>query len=147
MNKASLLEFAKKLNIPRQNCMKTKEELGEAIKDTIKRYKDTPFGSDTPVCMECLEKLRKRQVINQKIYDQKLIEDMIRKLAWEGLQKNIVMNGDTIKEPVRCWILRMIRHIGKGNFKTIFIVFIDYKITCRRVEELHILNGIDNLGT
>ena len=105
--------------------MKTKEEFGEAIKDTIKRYRDIIFCSDTPVCMEYLEKLRKQQVINQKIYDQKLIEDMIRKLAWEGLQKNIVMDGDTIKEPVRCWILRLIRHIGKGNFKTIFMVFMD----------------------
>ena len=38
MNKTSLLELAKKLNIPRRNCMKTKEELEEAIKDTIKGY-------------------------------------------------------------------------------------------------------------
>ena len=36
MSKASLLELAKKINIPRRNCMKTKEELEEAIKDTIK---------------------------------------------------------------------------------------------------------------
>ena len=35
MNKTSLLELAKKLNIPRRNCMKTKEELEEVIKDTI----------------------------------------------------------------------------------------------------------------
>ena len=24
------------------------------------------------------------------------MDDMVRKLAWEGLQKNIVMDGDTI---------------------------------------------------
>ena len=48
MNKASLLEIAKRLNIPRRNCMKTKEELEEAIKDTIKRYKEIIFGSDAP---------------------------------------------------------------------------------------------------
>ena len=35
----------------------------------------------------------------------------------------------------------------KDNFKPISIVLIDYKITCRRVEELHILNGIDTLYT
>ena len=44
MSKASLLELAKKINIPRRNCMKTKEELEEAIKDTIKVYKKIIFG-------------------------------------------------------------------------------------------------------
>ena len=59
MNKTSLLELAKKLNIPRRNCMKTKEELEEAIKDTIKEYKEIIYGSDTPVCMARLNELRK----------------------------------------------------------------------------------------
>ena len=76
--------------------MKTKEELEEAIKETITRYKEIIFGSDTPACMACLNELRKQQVIDQKTYDQKLIEDMMRKLAWEELQKNIVMDGDTM---------------------------------------------------
>ena len=96
MNKTSLLELAKKLNIPRRNCMKTKEELEEAIKDTITMYKGIIFGSDIPVCIACLDELRKQQVIDQKVYDQKLMEDTMRKLAWEGLQKNIVMDGDTM---------------------------------------------------
>ena len=76
--------------------MKTREELEEAIKDTIKRYKEIIFGSDTSACMACLDELRKQQIIDQKIYDQKLMEDTMRKLAWEELQKNIVMDGDTI---------------------------------------------------
>ena len=46
--------------------------------------------------MACLDELRKQQVIDQKVYDQKLMEDMMRKLAWEGLQINIVMDGDTM---------------------------------------------------
>ena len=49
--------------------------------------------------MVCLDELRKQQIIDQKIYDQKLMEDTMRKLAWERLQKlqkNIVMVGDTI---------------------------------------------------
>ena len=91
MNKLSLSELAKKLNIPRRNCMKTKEELEEAIKDTITGYKKIIFGSDTPACMACLDELQKQQVI-----DQKLMEDTIRKLAWKGLQKNIVMDSDTM---------------------------------------------------
>ena len=82
MNKTSLLELAKKLNIPRRNCMKTKEELEEAI---IKEYNEINFGSDTPTSMVCLEELWKQQVIDQKVYDQKLMEDIVRKLAWEGL--------------------------------------------------------------
>ena len=47
MNKMSLLELAKKLNIPLRNCMKTKEELEEAIKDTITGYKEIIFGPGT----------------------------------------------------------------------------------------------------
>ena len=95
MNKTSLLELSHKLNIPRRNYMKTKEELEEAIKDTIKRYKEIILGSDTLACMACLDELQKQQIIDQKIYDQKLMEDTVKKLAWEGLQRSIVMDGDT----------------------------------------------------
>ena len=76
--------------------MKTKEELEETIKDTITMFKDNIFGSDAPVCMAFLDEIRKQQVIDEKIYDQKVMEDTMRKLAWEGLQKNIVMDGDTM---------------------------------------------------
>ena len=76
--------------------MKTKEEIEKAIKDTIKVYKEIIFGSDTPVCMACLDELRKQQATDQHVYDQKLMDDTIRKLAWDGLQKNIVMDGDTM---------------------------------------------------
>ena len=65
--------------------MKKKEELEEAIKYTITRYKEIIFGSDKLACMACLDELRKQQVIDQKICDQKLMEDTMRKLAWEGL--------------------------------------------------------------
>ena len=43
MNK--LLEEAKALNIPRRNLMK-KDQLEQAIKDTVGRYKELVFGSD-----------------------------------------------------------------------------------------------------
>ena len=52
--------------------MKTKKELEEAIKDTIKGYKEIIFGSDTSACMVCLDKLRKQQIIDQYVYDQKV---------------------------------------------------------------------------
>ena len=81
-----------------------KEELEDSIKDTIAMYKCSHqrhhkkiiFGSDTPACMMFLEELRKQQIIDQKIYDQKLMEQTMRKLAWEVLQKNIVVDGDTM---------------------------------------------------
>ena len=76
--------------------MKTKKELEDAIKETIMVYKDIIFGWDTPVCMACLDELRKHQAIDQHVYDQMLMDDTIRKLAWEGLQKNIMMDGDTM---------------------------------------------------
>ena len=94
MSKTPLLELAKKLNILRRNCMKTKEELEEAINGTIKAYEEIIFGSNTPVCMVCLDELRKQQIIDQHVYNQNLIDDTIRKLAWEGLQKNTVIDGD-----------------------------------------------------
>ena len=58
MNKTLLLELEKKFNIPRRNCMKTKEELKKAIKDTITKYKEIIFGLDSPVCMACLNELQ-----------------------------------------------------------------------------------------
>ena len=126
MNKSSLLELAKKLNIPHRNCMKTKEELEQAIKDHITRYKEIIFGSDTPVYIACLNDLWKQQVIDRKIYDQKVIEDPMRKLAWEGLQKNIIMDGDMMIDKRTSEVLRPISHTGRTSFKLIFIVFIDH---------------------
>ena len=150
MNKTSLLELAKKLNVPRRKCIKTKEGLQEAIKDTITGYKEIIFGSNTPACMACLDEIRKQQVNDQKIHYQKLMDDTVRKLAWELLQKNIVMDGDIIQieEQVKPWILELILDIGKTRFKPILQpLYIDHKITCRKVEELHILNGTNTLGT
>ena len=44
--------------------------------------------------MACLDELRNQQVIDKKVYDQKLMDDMIRKLAWDELKKIIVMYSD-----------------------------------------------------
>ena len=96
MNKTSLLELAKKLNIPRRNCMKTIEELEKPTRDTMTKYKVIIFGANNPACMVCLDELRKQQVINEKVYDQKLMDDTLRKLAWDELQNNIAMDGDTM---------------------------------------------------
>ena len=76
--------------------MKAKEELEKIIKGTITKYKEIIFGADTPACMACLDELRKQKVIDEKVYDQKLMDDTVRKLAWDGLQKKIMMDGDTM---------------------------------------------------
>ena len=46
--------------------------------------------------MACLDELRNQQVIDEKVYDQKLMDDMIRKLALDELQKSILMDGDAM---------------------------------------------------
>ena len=47
--------------------METKEEHEEAIKDIITKYKCIIFGPDSPVCATCLNELRKKQVIDEKV--------------------------------------------------------------------------------
>ena len=128
--------------------MKTNDELEEAIKDTITMYKEIIFGSDT-ACMAYLNELQKQQVIDQKIYDQKLMKDIVRKLTWEGLQKNIVMDGDTIIDKRTGEVLdaEVDSTYWKDKFYTNFIVFTDHKITCHKAKWLHILNGIYTLDT
>ena len=81
------------MNIPRRNCIKTKEELEEAIKDTIARYKEIVFGSNTHACMACLNELRKQQIIVQKY----LIQSWWKK-QWGNSHRreNILMDGDTM---------------------------------------------------
>ena len=67
---------------------------GQTLDPPLNVYKEIIFGSDTPFYKACPDELRKQQMIDQHVYDQKLMDDMIRKLAWKGLQKNIVMDGD-----------------------------------------------------
>ena len=57
MNKTSLIELAKRLNITCRNCMKAKEELEGAIKEKINACKEIIFSSDIPKCTTCLNKL------------------------------------------------------------------------------------------
>ena len=91
-----MLDKTKELNIPRRNCKKTKQEPEKAIKDTSIKYKETIFEADSPIFIRCLDELQKQQVFNEKVYDKKLMNDAIRKLACDELQKNIVINGDTM---------------------------------------------------
>ena len=67
---SKLLQAAEQLNIPHRNLM-LRENLKKAVKDTIIRYKKTIFDVDSPTCINCVHELRKQQIINKNVYDQK----------------------------------------------------------------------------
>ena len=77
------------------------------------------------------------------------MDDTIRKLTREGLQKNIVMNGDTIidKRTGEALGPEVDSSYWKEKFYADFVVFMDYKIICHMVGEIHILNDFGTLGT
>ena len=77
MNK--LLKEAKALNIPRRNLMK-KDQLEQAIKDTVGRYKELVFGSDVS-CKDCLNELKKQRKIDEYTHSKKLLEQTVRDLS------------------------------------------------------------------
>ena len=62
------------------------------------------------------------------------MDDMIRKLPWEGLQKNTVMNDDTMidKRTGKALGPEVDSTYWKDKFSADFIVSIDHKIICRR---------------
>lgn len=69
-----MLHETKELNIPRQNCMKTRLDLEKAIVETQHKYNDIIFGNDSKICEACLNKLPKQLVINKKARNQKLMD-------------------------------------------------------------------------
>ena len=77
MNK--LLEEAKALNIPRRNLVK-KDQLKQAIKNTVDRYKELIFGSDV-ICKDCLNELKKQRKIDDYTHSKKLLEQTVRDLS------------------------------------------------------------------
>ena len=63
--------------------------------------------------------------------------------------KNIVMDGDMMIDKRTGEVLdpEVDSTYWKDKFQADFIPFMDYKITYRWVEEIHILNGTGTLGT
>ena len=74
-----MLKKAKELNIHRRSYMKTKEELQKVTKDTMARSKEIIFSVDSPISLTCLNEPRKQQIIHKKVYDEKLMDDTVRK--------------------------------------------------------------------
>ena len=77
MNK--ILEEAKALNIPRRNLIK-KDQLKQAIKDTVDRYKEIIFVSDV-ICKDCLNELKNQRKIDEYTRSKKLLEQTERELS------------------------------------------------------------------
>ena len=77
MNK--LVEEAKALNMLHRNLMK-KDQLKQAIKNTVDRYKEIIFGSDV-ICKDCLNELKKQRKINEYTHSKKLLEQTVRDLS------------------------------------------------------------------
>ena len=76
--------------------MKTKEELEKAIKDTIAGYKEIIFGADSPVYMVCLDELQKAASHRSKSVRAEFDGWYGEEARLGRLQKNIVMDGDTM---------------------------------------------------
>lgn len=61
--------------------MKTKQEIKEATVETGRNYKDIIFVNDFPICIECLNELRKNHEIDEKVHNLKLRENTVSELA------------------------------------------------------------------
>ena len=114
MNK--LRERAKQLNIPRRHKM-TREELEKAIEDTTLKYKELIFTSDV-VCKDCLNELRKHELLDEKQYKEKLMEQTIRDLSYVHtcLCTNTVIDGDIIACSDCGLVLEDSETNGEGDF-------------------------------
>ena len=71
---SKLLHEANELNIPRKNCMKTKQELKKETAVKQSKEKDTIFGNDSRICegyLKELRDLREQEKIDDCIYWEK----------------------------------------------------------------------------
>ena len=77
------------------------------------------------------------------------MDDTLRKLAWDELQKSILMDGNMLIDRRTGEVLdpEVDSTYWKKKLLIDFIVFVDYKVTCLKVEELHTLNGTATMDT
>ena len=75
--------------------------------------------------------------------------DTLRKLAWDDLQKNVVMDGDTTIDRITGEVLdaEVDSTYWKKKLRADFMVFVDYKITYPKAVEFHILYYTDTMDT
>ena len=70
---------------------------GNKVRGKLKTWKKdikTNFhGRIVPYCT-CCNATAVLKIIDQHVYDQRLMDDTLRRLAWDGLQKTIVRDDD-----------------------------------------------------
>ena len=76
----------KDLNNPRWN-LNSRKDLQKSIKDTIVKYEEIIFIVDTPISIKFLNELQKQQRNDKRVNRKKLMEDTVRKLAWDSLTR------------------------------------------------------------
>ena len=64
-----------------------------ANKKARARKSNRSFGNYTSICTECLNKLRKQEITDDRLHNQKLMENTVKKLAWDSLWKNEVVDS------------------------------------------------------
>ena len=94
MNK--LVEEAKALNIPRRNLMK-KDQLKQAIKETVDRYKEIIFGIDV-IRKDCLNELKKQRKTDEHTRSKKLLEQSTRDLSCQFVSDHCFHTRTSIDE-------------------------------------------------
>ena len=119
MNKASLLELAKKLNIPHQNCMKTKEDLKKPSTRPSQGTKRLFLVQIPPPVWHVWMNFK-----SSRSFIKKYMIKSWWKIQWESLYGRdfkeilwLMVTRWSRRRQVRCWILKLIPHIGKINFK------------------------------
>ena len=58
------------------------------------RYKSIIFGNDTSICTRYFNDLKNKQIIDKRVQNQRLMENMIRKQAFNNIHKNTVVDAD-----------------------------------------------------
>lgn len=82
----NFLPQVKDLNNPRWN-LNSRKDLQKSIKDTIVKYEEIIFIVDTPISIKFLNELQKQQRNDKRVNRKKLMEDTVRKLAWDSLTR------------------------------------------------------------
>ena len=125
MNK--LLEEAKALNIPRRNFMKA-DQLKQAIKDTVERYKELIFSSDV-ICKDCLNELKKQRKIDEYTHSKKLLEQTVRDLSCQFVSDHCFHMRTLIdREMTVCMDCGLILEESKGSSE---MDYLSYKVKKR----------------
>ena len=74
--------------------MKTKQDHERPITVTQRKYKYIVFRNDTHICKQCLNKLKKQQIVDWRVHNQNYMGNIVRKLAQNSFCKNIAVDGD-----------------------------------------------------